>query len=95
MMKADVTAENKPAYSRNRVRVNVGVCGRNAHKYQRGVQVFIVSLDKAVIMVVRRALEFIVKLACGVASSLEPWKEALQCFEYSLLYAKNNGKKAD
>jgi len=69
MTKADVTAENKPAYPQHKVRVNVRVRGRNAYEYQRAVQIFIVFLDKAAVMIVRRALECIVKLDGGVASS--------------------------
>jgi len=76
-MKADVTAENKPAYSKHRIRANVGACGENTHKYQRGVQVVIVSLDESLVMIVRGTLEFIVKLGGGVAGRPEARKEVL------------------
>ena len=89
MMKADVTAENRPACSKRRVHTDVVVCGQNAHKYQRGVQIFVVSLDKVVIVVVRRALELIVELDGGVICCPETRKEAWQYFEHSFLHAGN------
>ena len=95
MMKADVTAENKPACSRCGVNTNVEVSGKDAHEYQRGVQIFIVLLDKVVVVIVRRALELIVELDGGIVGGPEVRKENRQCFEHGILHAENDGKKAD
>ena len=72
MMKADVTAENRPAYPprQNNQYNNQGVYakkGKNTHKDQRGVQVFIVLLHKVAVVPVGFTLELIVELATGAA----------------------------
>ena len=95
MMKADVTAENKPAYFQRGVHTNVEIYGGNAHKYQRAIQIFVVFLDEIVVVIVRRALEFIVELDGGVVGRPEAWKECRQCFEYGILHAGDDGKKDD
>ena len=75
-MKADVTAENKPAYSHHGIHMNAEVFVRNAHKYQRGIQVFIVLLDKLAVVIIRCVVEFGVELRSLVASRSEARKES-------------------
>ena len=94
-MKADVTAENKPACSRCGVNTNVEAYGQNAHEYQRGIQIFIVFLDKVVIVIVRRTLELIVELDSGIVGGPEAWKESWECLEHGLLHAEDGGRKGD
>lgn len=49
---------------------------KNSHKYQRATQVFIVFLDKVAVVIVGRAVEFIVELDGGATTRPEEvWKE--------------------
>ena len=96
MIKADATAENKPAYS---PRINIRSTERSrrtredAHKDQRGIQVFIVFLDEATVMIVSHPLELIVEFDAGVAGSPKGiWKNTWQRFTHSILQARNNRK---
>jgi len=84
-MKADVTAENKPAYLSQ---INTRFIQRsrytwnNAHKYQRATQVFVIFLDEVAVVVVGCALELIVEFDAGVTGPPEKArKESRQCFK--------------
>jgi len=75
-MKADVTAENKPAFPQHAVHTNAKMHGGNsAHKYQRAVQILITFLDKVAVMIVRCVVKLIVELDNVVASCSEAWEE--------------------
>ena len=77
------------------VQIYVEAYGQNAHEYQRGVQIFIVLLDKIVVVIVRRALELTVELDGGVVGRPETRKESGQCFEHGILHADNDVKQGD
>ena len=74
---------------------NIEVYGKNAHKYQCAIQIFVVFLDKVVVVIVRRALEPSVELDGGVVGRPEARKESRQRFEHGVLHAENDGKKGD
>jgi len=68
---------------------------KNAHKDQRGTQVFVIFLDKVMVMIIGYPLEFVVELGTGVAGGPEKVrKEFWQRFEHSILQAENDRKKA-
>jgi len=64
-MKADATAKNKPACTLRNTATDL--IARNAHEYQRSVQVFVVFLHKVAIILVGFTLEPIVGLSVGAA----------------------------
>ena len=67
-MNADVTAENKPAYSPTNKRfTRRSECiQKNTHEYQRAIQVFVAFFDKVAVMVIGHLMELIVELYGGV-----------------------------
>jgi hypothetical protein len=65
-----------------------GGCGKNAHKDQCCVQVFVVLLDEVVVMLIGCALEFLVELDAGVAGRPN-WR----WIEESILQAENNRRE--
>ena len=71
---------------------NVEAHGKNAHEYQRGVQVFIVLLDKVAVMIIRCLVELIVELDSLVASGSEAREESRQCFDHSI-FDTGDGRK--
>ena len=85
-MNADVTAENKPAYSQHGISASVKVHENNAHKYQRAVQIFIVFLDEVAVVIIRCVMELIVELDGLVASRSEGRKESRQRFDHSIFH---------
>ena len=94
-MKADVTAENKPAYSQPDIwfTQRSGCMQKNTHKHQRTAQVFVTFLDKITVMFVDYVMEFVVKFDGGVTGCpQQARKESWQCFKHSILQAENSGK---
>ena len=77
MMKADVTAENKPACTpiRTDEHPNGGKLETDAYEYQRGVQVFVVFLHKVAIVLIGFTLEFIVEFEAGVVGGSQGVRE--------------------
>jgi len=69
---------------------------RNTHKDQRAIQVFVIFLDKVVVVIVGRTLELAVELDGWVAGRPEEArKESWQCLIQSVLQAENDGKGSD
>ena len=66
---------------------------KNAHEYQRGIQVFIVLLDKLAVMIIRCVVELGVELRSLVASRSEARKESRQRFNHSILHAEDGRKR--
>jgi len=86
-MKAEVTAENKPACSPSETNQchDCGGCERNAHEDQRCVQISIVLLHKVTVVVVGFALELVVEVGTSAASrAMEVRKQRRECFEHSV-----------
>ena len=83
-MKADATAENKPAYLTPESQINITTevdKKLETHEDQGGVQVFVVLLDKVAVILVGFALELVVELDPGTTGrSKEVRKEARQRF---------------
>ena len=67
--------------------------GENAHEYQRGIQIFIVPLDKVAVIIVRCLVELIVELDSLVASGSEARKESRQGFNHSIFDTENGRKQ--
>ena len=92
-MKADVTAENRPAYSTpetNQCHDRGADAETNTHEDQGGIQILIVLLHKVTVVLVGFALELVVEFDTGAACrSKEVWKERWQRFEHSILQARN------
>jgi hypothetical protein len=92
-MKADATAENRPAYSRTarfRSRARWNRKRKGTHEYQGGAQVIVVFLDKVAVVIGGLALDLVVELDAGVGiRSKEVWKGLRQCFEHGLLQTGN------
>jgi len=87
-MKADVTAENRPAYSpETQIKITIEVDAETTtHEDQGGVQVLIVLFHKVTVVLVGFALELVVELDTGAAGrSQEVGKERWQRFEHSIL----------
>jgi len=92
MMKADATAENKPACyppPKNQINITTNINAKNikdTHKDQCGIQVFVVFLDKIVVVLVGFTLELVVELYAGATgNSEEVRKESWQRLEHCLL----------
>ena len=67
-------------------RHNLGGCGENTHEDQRGVQIFVVFLNKVTVVFVGFAFELVIKFIAGVVGrSKEVWKEGGQRFEHGIL----------
>ena len=93
-MKADVTAENRLAYSPTSMRQRSGCTRRSAYKYQRVIQIFGAFVDKVVVVIVGHLVKFIVEFDGGVAGRLQmAWKDSWQCFKYGILQAENEREK--
>jgi len=86
-MKADVTAENRPAWApEKQMNTATDVNVKDTHEDQRGIQVFIVFLHKATVVVVGFTLEFIIELdARAAGGSKEVRKERWQRLEHGIL----------
>ena len=87
-MKADVTAENRPACPpKNQVSTATSANAKvKSHEDQRGIQVFVVFLHKVTVVIVGFTLEFIVELDAGAArGSKDVRKERWQCLEHGIL----------
>ena len=71
-IKADVTAENKPAYSpkvRQTPRLKQVENRENTHEDQGGIQVSTILLQKIVIILIGLAFELVVELGSDAAAS--------------------------
>jgi hypothetical protein len=69
--------------------------GKNTHKEQCGVQVFIVLLDEVTVVLVGYTLKLIVELDAGTSCrSKAVLGERRQRFKQSILQTKNGGKHA-
>ena len=66
-MKADVTAESRPAYPRHRIHTKIKVEWENAHKDQGSIQIFAVFCNKLVVMIASSTQEPIVEFERGIA----------------------------
>jgi len=88
-MKADVTAENRPAcppIKTNEQRDQFNA--KNTYEDQRGIQVFTVFLRKVTVIVVGFMFKFVVELHAGVVGgSKEVGKEGWQCLAHGILQA--------
>ena len=86
-MKADVTAENRPACPpEKQMSTATDVNAKNTHEDQRGIQIFTVFLHKVTVVVVGFMLEFIVELDAGVVGgSKEVRKERWQRLAHGIL----------
>ena len=85
-MKADVTAENRPACTPKRTNEHRDRCMRdkNTHEDQGGVQVFIILLHKVSIVPVGFTLKLVVEFDAGAAGSSkkvrnERWQRLEHC----------------
>lgn len=95
-IKADVTAEKKPAYIPPRFIKKSRDIQRDAHKNQGAAQVFVIFLDEIAVAIVGCALKFVVELDGGVAGRPEEVrKEGWERFQYSILQAENDRKYDD
>ena len=57
-------------------RHNLGGCGENTHEDQRGVQIFVVFLNKVTVVLVGFTFELIIEFVAGVVGrSKEVWRE--------------------
>jgi len=62
---------------------------KNTHEDQRGIQVFVVFLDKVTVILVGFAFELVVEVIAGaVGCSKDVWKERWQRFEHSILQTR-------
>jgi len=93
MIKAVVTAENKPAYPLMSSHKNRGGCENNTHKDQRCVQVFIVFLDEVKVVRVGYTLEFIVEFGAGIVSLSGGARGGWQLFGRGLPWRALNGRR--
>lgn len=77
-MKADVTAENRPAYPENMSTLRSRwMRGQSTHEDQGGIQVFFVFAHKITIVLVGLALELVIELMAGsTGRSKQIWKES-------------------
>jgi len=92
-MKADVTAENRPAYSTreaNQCHDRGTDAETSTHEDQGGIQILIVLLHKVTVILVGFALELVVELyATAACRSKKVGKERWQCFEHRILQSRN------
>ena len=88
-MKADVTAENRPAYptrETNQCHDRGMDAETNTHEDQGGIQILIVLFHEVTVVLVGLALELVVELDTSAACrSKEVGKERWQRFEHSIL----------
>ena len=80
---------DRPTPEEREIGTMVNVYTGKAHKDQRGIQIFIVLLDKVVVVLVGGMLELLVELIAGAFYWLRGiLKESLQCFERGILQSE-------
>ena len=80
---------DQPTPAEHEMNAMIEAYAGRAHKDQRGIQIFIVLLDKVAVVLVGGMLELLVELIAGVFCWFrEILKECLQCFERGVLQSE-------